>query len=938
MKNTRLEILKNDSYIELQLMDSKSIKYNKVINKIGSITTRELSHSNTFAIPWTAENSKALGLNVFNSASLANALNTKYNANYYVEDQLLQTGFVVVNNTQGGVININFIDEALSITSEWGSTSYKDLLQSSLLNSAIASIDSEFTDAIQDLRNYTMPKTGVVSIVGNISATKGYPMALFPNTLNCIGDSFQVYEGGGRTANDKFNPYQTRPLYNAMAFIYTVCYAYGYTPILNSSVDWENIEETYLAADGLDQGEVDDSGITDIANPVVSYTPPHHTEYIWFTTPPINIWQTSMEFSGTSGISASAIANFPSNPTGINSSPASLASWRTSRKIYIPTLEDDNVGEIKFLGTAPYTVGNTGDNIFVYWAWTNTSGGDVITEAFPSANLTKNYDTSTSSFEITIDKVVFDSPPTNGGDLVGIYITSDGASNTQSSQGMLNMSVEESYLPSGFVSFDEQGQFLQEDIDLTYAAPQSKNIKELLNGLLQAKGMLMNIDTKTKEIEFFTYAYYGTQVSSGNFKDWADYLQEYESPKFNTNFGNQYAIKNDIGLGSPYRGNTFSTFLGNQTEQSRLKEYGTNYNTVYNDVTKVLVINNPSNPYTEYSVESMALVESDGFLGTVEQQRFDKSSQGNITGIPLVANVNYSYIPSGVRSWYKLLDESVRCKPMFLLPLSEIRNLDLREPIYIEKLGGYYIIEEIDGYVDSTTPVMVKLIKLSDSFIVSPPQLPSSISLTSSAIEPNGFTSFNWVISNNYSFNNYTPTSATIEAIQVDSGGIPTGLTKNGTIDISSSNFTFNFPIVLGSEEGTWNTKITDNQSLESNETSVFVGTVPLPPSVSLLQLTEEPLVNDSSSQFLASINFTPVNTTGTLELQKVDVNFGTGVITNVGSPFTQTVTGLLNGPNTFTVSVTAGGSDYHYIKLTVDGIGSNDRPFAGGSFPFVIV
>ena len=94
MKDTRLEILKNGEWVSLRLRDSSAIRYNALINRIGSISSREISHSNTFSLPPVFQNTQALGLNVFNKSVMAQAFNRKFEAKYYVQDKLLQVGFL----------------------------------------------------------------------------------------------------------------------------------------------------------------------------------------------------------------------------------------------------------------------------------------------------------------------------------------------------------------------------------------------------------------------------------------------------------------------------------------------------------------------------------------------------------------------------------------------------------------------------------------------------------------------------------------------------------------------------------------------------------------------------------------------------------------------------------------------------------------------------
>ena len=106
---TRIEIYKDGEWQQLILSNKRAIKYNVVINKIGKISTREISHTNTFSLPDFHQNRKSLGLNTFNVRDLAKAMNTKYECKYYVEDKVIQEGYLVINNTNNGLINVNFM-------------------------------------------------------------------------------------------------------------------------------------------------------------------------------------------------------------------------------------------------------------------------------------------------------------------------------------------------------------------------------------------------------------------------------------------------------------------------------------------------------------------------------------------------------------------------------------------------------------------------------------------------------------------------------------------------------------------------------------------------------------------------------------------------------------------------------------------------------------
>ena len=107
---TRMEILRDGVWYPLKLRDGEIIKYNVLINKIGKLNTRELSHTNTFRIDRVHKNISALDLNTFNPSKLATALNKKYEAKYYVGDVMIQKGYIVVNN----IIVVNNFDRSNS--------------------------------------------------------------------------------------------------------------------------------------------------------------------------------------------------------------------------------------------------------------------------------------------------------------------------------------------------------------------------------------------------------------------------------------------------------------------------------------------------------------------------------------------------------------------------------------------------------------------------------------------------------------------------------------------------------------------------------------------------------------------------------------------------------------------------------------------------------
>lgn len=938
MENTRLEILKDGVYVPLKLRDNQPIRYNSVINKIGKVDVREISHSNTFSIPYVYQNIDALRLNDFNVHELAVSLNKKYDAKYYKEGILLQVGFIVVNGSDEDSIKLNFIDGALELTQIWGSTKYIDLLRS-----GNPLISEDYQTAIAEMRDYTLANDEVATHLNDIP-NEDYPISLFPNSLNCIGDKFQKYYDGERPL-DVFNPYQSRPIFNAYAFMNIICEAYGYTPIFNDSIDWDIIKKTYMVADGLDKSEQDVSGIQTTDYDTIDTTDPHYSTVNGFGN--VYTYQTAMEFPSDVGIAPNSVPNFPNAPLGIELPGASFFS---KRSLFVPDITE-TVGEITFkasffssfidtelvndgdfsdptnwvaTGSANansagnfinttnsslaqnFAVGGSGHIYQLEYEIVSTNGGQLsVSGAFSTTNipsdstgvkrvslqgtggtLTFNNNSSfvgeinnislkrvyhpifavwknstdglapiiepvpTSSnggsflfINSTVDKNYFDDAPAQADPdgFIGMYLISDQDSLFPNQGKMTNMRVTETISPPGYISYDPDSlEFLQENIDLTYATPK-KNITTLLTGIMHKEGMLMNIDHTNKEVEFFSYSYYKTQVNSAEYYDWTKYLQEYINPKFNTQYGSQYAITNRLGLSSPYLGNTVDIVLGNQSSQSKYVDFKKNSVKNFKDVKKVDNVNIAGSvPYVEYAVAGLSLVEHEGTLGDLGNLDWDKNDYGDLVGLPYIQNVNFTVVPDGVSWWYNLIDTAVRAKPTFLLPVEIASSLDLRKPIYVGQLGGFYILEELEGYVDSSTPVRAKLIKIPDidATTLAPIDNTPSISIIGSQWRPSSMELVPVVITDVYimmtstNFNNYIPTSATMYAEKLTaSGGTTTGTVLSSSITLNQQgNYEQDIAIIgasdpiTSSEEGYYNVYVEDQDGLRSNEVELYLG------------------------------------------------------------------------------------------------------------------
>ena len=795
---------------------------------------------------------------------MATGLNQRYKAKYYKEGTLLQEGFVVINNTNGQSIKLNFIDSALSLTEKWGATNYRELLRSKTLP-----IDANYKTAIQEMESYIVDKTEVLPYLSNIVGEE-VPIALFPNNLNCIGDKWQIYkvsDGVDGTeelrVEDSFNPYQSRPAFNVYAFLNIICTTYGYTPIFDSSIDWDVVKKTYMLSEGLSKGGKDNGGIEGTLHGFIRYGYNQYSSQTYLSpTATLYRSQSTWIFDSLTGIIPEELDS-SINLMFFTLNGSTSGRFYTSRSLFQPDVTAGNVGTLKFTANL-----NTQEGGFKVYALYEQGTFVYGTPSVEMPIILDESDRANLFLDVTVDKASLNNVPDGYGPLIGIYAVLDAWGPTSDSLNRLsNMQVEETYLPLGIISYDEYGQFLADAIDLTYAASLD-TISKIVNGIMHKEGMLMNIDFKAKEVEFFSYSKYKTNRDAGIFSDWSKYLQEYVNPNFNTTYGNNYAIVNKIGLSDPYPGNTSKILLGNQTATSKYKDFTENYLKYFGDIKTVDKILNPITPYTEFSVDGQALVEYTGDLGALDQRRYAQNpldSQGVIINLPALENVNYAVVPKGIEDWFELVDTSVRANPSFLLPLDVAKNLDLRLPIYVGQLGGFYILEELEGYIDSSTIVKAKLIKLPRAIAyVAPVQ---GISLTTTAIEPNSNNGIlTYLMNNSASFNNFVPSSATIKAKRLTSslatGGVPSGFEFNSNINFGlySNNitqFAASSPI-LASEQGFYTTQVTDSSGIVSNVTEVYLGPPPGTASVTF------ELLGDATTAIVDSMNYTYINHTPT--------------------------------------------------------------------------
>lgn len=718
MNNTRVEILVGTVWRKLEV-PYKAVKYNALINRIGNVDSREISHTNTFSLPMVQQNIDAFELNFFNKKSLAKAFNTKYKSRYYVKDVLFQEGYLIINNTENGTINVNFIDEALDIISKWGSTSYYDLLT---LPKYVKPADVQ--TAIDNL-SVDLNINSVVSSLGNIN-NRDYPLASFPHTLNQIGDKFQV-NTNGVTPDNTFNPYQCRPLWNARAFLDIVCESFGYTPIYDPSINNETLTKTYISPKDMTKEKKD----TDVDlltretyganNPILYYNPQEEKKSLWFLAKRLFTYQSSDAlFYGKTG----------ALPVWWSTIPFSYC-------IYEPNMRGGAVGLINFKASYDDTFERNEDH-FDFDLISVWQSSQPQPAPFVFGTVTTISETTTGGvIDVQVDKSQFTTTPTGSdGVFFGLMFQVKElvlGSKINEMKDIYDQRVTETFIEPNIVTYDKDLQYGGTTVDLAYALPKEP-IKKILSGLLEKEGWLIDIDSKStpKTITFFSYGKYQLERESLNFNNWSKYLLKHNPRQYNSDYGNNYGKLNKIGLGSPYLGNYTTLALTNQGAESKYIDNIDLLSKTFKDVSKIITREHPDDgAYFEYTSKGLGLVEDvESNITHLKQTRFDASTQDGTLTLRNIANVNYAVLPEGVKEWFKIVDNSIKGEFQFLIPHDVISKFDITIPIYVEELGGFWIIEEVAEYVDDVTPVTLKLIKMTDDILsedVSAPSTPQEL-------------------------------------------------------------------------------------------------------------------------------------------------------------------------------------------------------------------
>lgn len=749
----RVEIFKNGTWVELVLKQEK-IKYNALSNKISNFEARKINHSNTFSLPYVSENIIALDINVFSPVLMAEALNKKYIARYFIKDKLAQKGFLVINNTVRGDINVNFIDDALVITDEWGRITFKQLLlqlgtDPSVFTKSI--INSNYMGNINLLKNYETDKTKKVLNVpyatcsggdSSIEGKKSY-LVRYPNPLNNIGDKFNIDSEGIRKP-DGFNPFQSRPIFSMFSFLYIICHVFGYRLKLDPGVDFNLLRDTYLVNKGEETGTPAKNSTISSETGTIASTEPQYWDYFkhgagegdnegfyeHFFLYPDDV-PTVDQFGKKYGVASKRPNEVPGyNPS--HNRPIQRINLKTQNCIVLIE-ENPFLGEVVWKGRISR---RAPDNRFEYRQitvksiWLNSSGNGFEADFNVSIESTAYGD---RNFTITGDKEQLNNTPVGAVSFVGLICRVEilhGGGYWNDVPVMTDMHFIEKVLPKGKSEYDAYGQFLQNRTNLLNLAPDT-SIKELLSNVLQQQGLLLTFERDSQGVQnivkLFTYGAYRDRVREARegqpnkYYDWSRYHQRLIAPLFNTDYGSQYGEVNEISLTNPFPGNIgriqISTNITSKGFQSKLIPLAKNQTKFFNDVTLVTAILN-TNPYFEYTLAEQGLISCsfDEYLpGTLSQYNAELVvSTITCDPLPLVSNVIYSddFLPIGIKEWYYLVDVAVKGQATFLLPVLVLKNFDISLPVYIEALGGFYIVEEIEEYTDNVTLVKVNLIKL----------------------------------------------------------------------------------------------------------------------------------------------------------------------------------------------------------------------------------
>lgn len=797
-KETRVEIKREEDGNWVQIvLRPQPIKYNLVANRIGTLNQRRIFHSDTFSLPYVEENISALGINVFSPKLLAQALNRKYRARYYVNNKLLQQGWLVVNNTITGDINVNFIDEALEIVDQWGVVTFKDLLLN-LVESpnkyTTSNISPSVLSLIQDMSRWNMERNQPVAAVQKVQFENDDPtidgnefwFARFPVMMNTIGSQWQISQAAGyenKRPLNTFNPFQSRPIFSVLGFLYLIAEAWGYKLKVDQSVNYQELRDSYLSEKGATGGNHSVSAYVISETDTIKTNVTHsyykqvdkigdnadYGKYEFFfeypvrqvidinpSPPPLfNVIQQVTYDASTgvkTGVGGYQNATFNSHPPGrLQHRYGSEANQSIFNNRWVVAKIEGNQsswdGELKWTGRAITKVPNNRFNWdeFEVKAIGIKKSDNSIYE-IPMTH-TVNFPTSLShpssrNFEIVANKLelrdIWDESQYTfyGVELRIVILHEDNY--FKSIPYLTDLHFTEANLPKGNINIDKYGQIEDGVANLNALAPDIL-IKDLLADVLQQQGLLLTFEKDSNGIQnimkIFSYGLYSirSRAAQANIPDshydWSSYHQKYVAPLFNTDYGSSYGETNRISLKNPFNKENFrvrslGTQLLSKGQRTKFLPLVENQPKILTDVTAIDIIGDTVT-YEEVTTEDKSLVYCDyNVANTLTKGQVwveDATPTVSVSEIAVAQIIPYTgtssggvslIAPTGVEEWYDVVEQSIKCEATFLLPIYVVQNFDISKPIFVEALGGFYLVEEIPEYIDDVTPIRVKLIKV----------------------------------------------------------------------------------------------------------------------------------------------------------------------------------------------------------------------------------
>jgi len=739
MNGFEIKVVVSGGYEALELYSGSKVSYNSIMNKIGNLSTREISHSNTFSIPKTVTNNRILNLNEFNYDSLARGLNEKFRAQTLFDGVKIGDYYLVINKTDDKDIKINLLDKSYDLLDKWRSITFHEILTNS---SYYTGFPQSYQDQLLSLKEYEWYLDEGIAQIPSINGT---PICWFPNTVNQVGDSFNTEQPFGGSASEEegrrlemgyLNPAQSRPIWNVYKFLEMVCLAFGYTISYGSEVNQTDLKQLGIVSPDANKSStstVEDRDFTIVNSseilPIESYT---FIEIVNGEDPPDLRYEYGCVYgSGVSGLKivtpSSLLTSIPDAETllgafdGFFVSPDGVEAWKTSGCMITPDVVAEDT-ELTYEHDLDPRIGVTiqqnpgvGSEIGFkdtrFSLWKNASGNVAAVLRTTTDNLMGEMAKAPSNF--------FQS------DFIGVvqityyrwgYIDQSNYTQITPLPHLVNYSVREQYSEVIGDNINDVDEYVVDEgtTDLTFGAPRTK-ILELVSGILKYRGLILNINQEDETVLVTSYTDILNNGTLGNYIDLSDEFLPNLKSTFNTDFGKDFGKVLDIGLRTPFPGNKSPYDLpftnGVELKYADSVEY---LNSTYSDIIKLLQIRNPGfSEFLEVSADSLSLVK---YISNITDRGIYNSDTSYLTN-PYMnsAYLSFSNTDSAtLHSWLDLIAKGVKVTAKFSLSVSKYNSIanNMDFPVYIQGLRGFFIVDEIKEYNGSDTITEIRLIKI----------------------------------------------------------------------------------------------------------------------------------------------------------------------------------------------------------------------------------